>query len=232
MLNHDKYKSTMLKILKEIYSDTSLGPVLGFKGGTAALLFYDLNRFSVDLDFDLLDESKEQEVFDKIEKIVSKIGEVKEARIKRYTIFFLLSFEKNEVNIKVEISRRSPELKSEYSLQDFMGISMLVMNKDDMFANKLVALVDRKKPVNRDIYDVWFFLEHHWDFNVALIEDRAGCTVQEYLRKCVEHLENVDNKFILDGIGDLVTEKQKNWIKQNLIKDTIFALKVRAESLK
>ena len=48
----------LLMILKDIYSDTTLAPFLGFKGGTAAMLFYGLDRNSVDLDFDLLDESK------------------------------------------------------------------------------------------------------------------------------------------------------------------------------
>ena len=34
------HKSIMLKILKDIYADTNIGPVLGFKGGTAAYMFY------------------------------------------------------------------------------------------------------------------------------------------------------------------------------------------------
>ena len=55
-LDYSKHKSILLQILKDIYSDTSIAPYLGFKGGTAALLFYDLPRNSVDLDFDLLDE--------------------------------------------------------------------------------------------------------------------------------------------------------------------------------
>ena len=52
------HKTVLFQILKDIYADTTLSPFLGFKGGTAALMFYGLNRFSVDLDFDLLDETK------------------------------------------------------------------------------------------------------------------------------------------------------------------------------
>ena len=66
-LNYSIHKNIQLQILKEIYTDTTIAPLLGFKGGTAALMFHDLNRFSVDLDFDLLasggaeglDENKE-----------------------------------------------------------------------------------------------------------------------------------------------------------------------------
>lgn len=52
------HKNMLLHILKDIYSDQVMGSIMGFKGGTAALLFYDLPRFSVDLDFDLLDHTQ------------------------------------------------------------------------------------------------------------------------------------------------------------------------------
>lgn len=38
--------------------------ILGFKGGTAAYIFYDLNRFSTDLDFDLTKRLGESEFAD------------------------------------------------------------------------------------------------------------------------------------------------------------------------
>ena len=47
------HKTILFQILKDIYSNTAISPYLGFKGGTAALMFYGLDRFSVDLDFDL-----------------------------------------------------------------------------------------------------------------------------------------------------------------------------------
>ena len=42
-------------ILKDIYADITINSLLGFKGGTCAYFFYNLPRFSVDLDFDLLE---------------------------------------------------------------------------------------------------------------------------------------------------------------------------------
>ena len=53
-LDTAKHKNILIKILKDIYTDATISPILGFKGGTAATFFYDLDRFSVDLDFDLL----------------------------------------------------------------------------------------------------------------------------------------------------------------------------------
>ena len=58
MLDIQKHKFILVSILKDIYSDVSLGSIFGFKGGTAFYLFYNLPRFSVDLDFNLLDIKK------------------------------------------------------------------------------------------------------------------------------------------------------------------------------
>ena len=52
-LNISTHKTVLFQILKDIYSDSLVAPFLGFKGGTAAVMFYGLDRFSVDLDFDL-----------------------------------------------------------------------------------------------------------------------------------------------------------------------------------
>lgn len=54
MFDINRHKFFMVQLLKEIYSDPELATCLGFKGGTALMLFYDLPRFSTDLDFDLL----------------------------------------------------------------------------------------------------------------------------------------------------------------------------------
>ena len=73
-LNIATHKTILFQILKDIYSDTNISPFLGFKGGTAALMFYGLDRFSVDLDFDLLDESREDQVFEQVISIVKQYG--------------------------------------------------------------------------------------------------------------------------------------------------------------
>ncbi len=106
MLNVMRHKIVLIEILKRIYDDPELRTALGFKGGTAAMLFYDLPRFSVDLDFDLLDESKKELVFGKLSILLAKLGVLRQAIEKRYTLFFLISYEKGENVIKVEVSKR------------------------------------------------------------------------------------------------------------------------------
>lgn len=83
-LDISAHKTILFHILKDIYSDTRIAPFLGFKGGTAALLFYGLDHFSVDLDFDLLDEDQEEIVFAQVTNIVGKYGKIREANRKRF----------------------------------------------------------------------------------------------------------------------------------------------------
>ncbi|HAI74000.1 MAG TPA: hypothetical protein DCS28_03555 [Candidatus Moranbacteria bacterium] len=230
MLNWELHKTAMVEILKDIYETLSVAPYLGFKGGTAAYLFYDLPRYSVDLDFDLLSEEKEKVVFVELEKILSKHGEIMEKHIKRYTIFFLLSYGKNERNIKIEISRRGSAGK--FLVKDYLGISMKVMEPGDMFACKLAALADRKKTASRDFFDVHCFFSKHWDINKETIVKKTKKNILDYIEKSIEILEKFDNKYILQGLGELLDAKQKDWVKNNLKKDLIFQLKLYREGLK
>ena len=74
----NRHKFLMMQILKDIYSDAMLASVLGFKGGTALMFFYQLPRFSVDLDFNLLDVSEQEEVFKLVRGILLKYGKIHE----------------------------------------------------------------------------------------------------------------------------------------------------------
>jgi len=227
-LDYSKHKNILLQILKDIFSDTSLAPYLGFKGGTAAFMFYDLNRNSVDIDLDLLDESKEEEVFEKIQKIAENYGKIVDARIKRFNLITIISYDQKSQNIKIEVNRR--DFGSKYELKTFLGISMLVMVQEDVFANKLMAMYERIGKTSRDIYDVYFFAKNDWPINKKLVEERAKMPFKEVLIKCIELLEKTDNRHILDGLGEMLTESQKDWTRAKLKSETIFLLKLALEN--
>ncbi len=229
-LNITSHKNILIKILKDIYTDTSLGLLLGFKGGTAAYLFYGLDRFSVDLDFDLLDQTKRQEVLDKVGNIAQKYGIIKEKRDKRYNLFVLLSYSNEAQNVKIEINKRN--FDSHYEVKSYLGISMLVMKQEDMFAHKLVAMTERKKTISRDIYDVHFFLNNNWEINREIVEERMEMKFVGYLQKCIKFVENFSDNKILAGMGELLDEKQKIWVKTKLKKDTVFLLKLMLDNQK
>lgn len=227
-LSISHHRNILLQILKDIYSDTEISPFLGFKGGTAAYIFYSLPRFSVDLDFDLLDENKTEVIFERIKEIIKNYGQVKEARKKRFNLFFLLSYEERAQNIKVEINRRL--FGSEYEIKTHLGISMKVMKKEDMFAHKLVAMYERMGKTNRDIYDVWFFLKNNWMLNRGIVEKRSNTEFGSFIKKIISSLEEIKEQNILQGIGELLDKKQKAWAKTHLKQDTLFLLKLMLEN--
>lgn len=226
-LNISTHNSILLKVLKDIYSDPTISTVLGFKGGTAAVLFYGLDRFSVDLDFDLLDAEKEDYVFGRVKTILEKYGKLKEANKKRFNLFYMLSYDQKDINaqnVKVEINRR--EFGSKYEIFSTLGISMQVMVKEDMAAHKLCAMYERIGKSNRDIFDVQFFLSHDWSVNKKIVEDRMGVSYKEFLQKCIDQVEKFEARDILGGMGELLNEKQKDWARAKLKPEVLFSLRL------
>jgi predicted nucleotidyltransferase component of viral defense system len=222
------HKTILFQILKDINSDTAISPYLGFKGGTAALMFYGLDRFSVDLDFDLLDDDQADPVFGRVMKIVQRHGAIKEAHKKRFSLLIILSYEDKARRIKVEINRR--QLGSRYEIKTYLGVSMQVMVIEDMFAHKLMAMYERIDKTSRDIYDVWFFLKSRFPINKQIVENRAEMSFDQLVNRCIDQLEKMSNRHILDGMGELLTTSQKDWAKARLREDTINLLKLRIEA--
>lgn len=229
MLDAHQHTNLLIKILKDIFTNPFLSSIVGFKGGTAVFLFYNLSRLSVDLDFDLLDINKKDEAFEVIKSILEAYGTLKAAHKKRYSLFFLLSYA-NKVagaqNIKVEINLR--DFGSHYESKSYLSIPMIAMVPADMVAHKMVAMLERIGTANRDIFDVWFFLHNNWPINKEIIEQRTQMPYVQFIQKCIDVLEKIDRKSILSGLGELLTEKQKVWVKAKLIDETIFLLKLAA----
>lgn len=224
-LSKDLHRNTFVDILRAIYSDPLLRNNLGFKGGTAAMLFYKLPRFSVDLDFDLLDPEKKEEVFTKLGQVLPQFGTVIEASDKYYTLFFLLSYKKGERGLKVEISKRI--VKSAYAPKNFLGISMLVMKEEDMVAGKLAALLTRKRFATRDMFDLWFFFKENWQINEEFLKAKSDLSLAQALKKAQTVVKNVKPTGLLAGLGELLDNKQKAFVKDKLQDELIFQLKLR-----
>ena len=129
----------MLQILKEIYSDAELALCLGFKGGTALMFFYGLPRFSVDLDFNLLDITREELVYEKLRAILSKYGKIADEAMKFYGPIIVLDYGVGERKLKVEVTNRVYD--NHYEIKNLLGISINVLVESDMFAHKLLSLI-------------------------------------------------------------------------------------------
>ncbi len=226
MFNIAKHKTLLLQILKDIYTDITIASSLGFKGGTACFIFHGLPRFSTDLDFDILENGQSDVIFEKMGKILEKYGKIKDKHKKRNTLFFLLSYGDGSKNIKVEISLRN--FGSKYEIKKYLGIPMLVMIEKDIFAHKLVALTERKQIAGRDLYDIWFFLKKEWEINHEIVEKRTEMSFSDYLGKCIDFIEErINKRNVLSGLGELLDENQKDFVKEKIKDEVIFLLKDR-----
>lgn len=225
-MNITKHKSYLIRILKDIYDDVELGNLLGFKGGTALMFFYQLPRFSVDLDFHLIQSEKQDLAFEKIRSIVLKYGKIHDEAIKHYGLIIVLDYGSGERKLKVEISNR--QFSNHYELKNLLGISMRVMTRPDMFAHKVCALLDRSSFTNRDLFDCWFFMQQQTAINKQIVEERMKKSLADYLQDCIVHLEKMSDKNILQGLGELLDEDLKKFVKTKLRIETIALFKIYA----
>ncbi|GAP72046.1 hypothetical protein SAMD00024442_22_40 [Candidatus Symbiothrix dinenymphae] len=217
----------MVQVLKDIYSDAELANCLCFKGGTALMFFYELPRFSVDLDFNLLTPDTSDAVYQKIRKIVLKYGKIHDEAQKFYGSIIVLDYGIAERKLKIEISNRPGN--NEYDICNLLGINIKVMTLSNMFSNKLCALLDRSSVINRDIFDCWFFMSRQTPINQEIVEQRMVKSLPNYLQECIDAMENLPNKSLLDGLGELVNPDIKAFIRNKLRTETITLLKFYKE---
>jgi predicted nucleotidyltransferase component of viral defense system len=227
MTNTVKHKFYMTQVLKDIYTDAELANCLGFKGGTASMFFYELPRFSVDLDLNLLVPEKGDIVYQKIRKIVLKYGKIHDEAQKFYGSIIVLDYGIAERKLKIEFSNR--QSNDEYEVRNLLGINIKVMSLGDMFSHKLCAILDRSSVTNRDIFDCWFFMSRQTPVNQTIIEQRMGKPLSDYLQDCIDAIENLPNKSLLDGLGELVNQEFKTFIRNKLRTEILTLLRFYKE---
>lgn len=224
MFDINAHKYYLVRILKDIYSDNLLSSVLGFKGGTAHMLFYNLPRFSVDLDFNLLDKTESELVFQKVRKILSAYGNIKDEAQKHYGLLLVLNYGMNNSNLKLEISNR--EYNDRYQNLNYLGILIKVMHIEDMFTHKLCALTDRKSIASRDVFDIYYFLKDNIKMNYEIIKQRTNMEMPEYIDYSISIIKSIKKTSMLNGIGELVDEDAKHFVKNKLQDETIHLLQI------
>ncbi len=235
-LNKTEHRRVMLKVLGKISNDSLLANNLGFKGGTACYFLYGLGRFSVDLDFDIIDEKKEKIVTKRLLKILSKYGSIKT----KTSIKLIYSDEYQALKIDLS-SRYKNNTLNTYEVKDIVsGLALKVLRKEDIFAHKLIALIDRsvssasndKFIANRDLYDINFFFKNNWKFNKQIIEQQTGKKTREYLEEVKKFIEKYSKKSnILDRLGELVDEQKREWVKNNLKNEVLRQLAIEIKIL-
>jgi predicted nucleotidyltransferase component of viral defense system len=224
MLVIQKHEQVLKNILRDIYTNPNLQSSLAFKGGTCLYMFYGLDRFSVDLDFNLLAAKLDDKL---LTGIIKQQLVISEATNKHFTWLWLGSYESAQQKVKIEVSKRSyPDV---YVNKDFYGLTVPTLEPSCMFAHKLCAITDRKKLQNRDLYDAHFMFSRNFEINKEIIKLRTGKTLKAYFVELIGFIETrVNESSILDGLGELLTDAQKDSTKSTLKRDLLFDLKSRS----
>jgi len=179
------------QILKAL-SLSTFNDSLSFLGGTCLRFAYGINRFSEDLDFDLV--KKENFSIEDLMVDVTKRLELQgfqvDARTKTteniYIIFFRfqnvlqefgLNVQGNEkILIRFEIDFNPYEnIHTETKFSDSFNerFPMLVNSLDTLFAQKVVAIVFRPYQKGRDFYDLaWFLSQKNLEPNYAIFAEK------------------------------------------------------------
>lgn len=223
MLHVPKHEQVLKNILRDIYTNSNLQASLAFKGGTCLYMFYGLDRFSIDLDFNVRTETFDDTA---LNDIIEKHLRVLDRENKRNTWFWLGSYEKAFQKVKVEVSKR--DYPDQYVNQDFYGLTVPTMEPSCMFAHKLCAITDRKRLQNRDLYDAHFMFSKNFEIDEEIIKLRTGKTTKEYFTDLIPFIEEkVTTSNVLDGLGELLTDQQKDSVRATLKRDILFDLKSR-----
>lgn len=183
------------------------------------MFFHNLPRFSVDLDFNLINAYYEDQVYDAVRTILLKYGKIHDEAKKFYGPILVLDYGAGDRKLKVEISKR--DFGDKYIIANLLGLNIKLMAKENMFAHKLCAMLDRNEITNRDIFDCWFYMENRTPINRKVVKQRMGKSLEAYLQDCIDRLNSMSDRGMLNGLGELMDEDMKKFVKTKLRKETI-----------
>lgn len=172
------------QLLKEINRHPMLREGLVLKGGTAInFLYFRYPRLSVDLDFNFIagikkeEKDKESPKIDEALRTIFKFEKYECENISDYGLnqYFLKYINssgnidriKVEINLLHRLSLLGVEKRRFLSPFNKVGLEVNTLKGPELFAGKILALVDRLTP--RDLYDIYILLREKIKLNRTLL---------------------------------------------------------------
>jgi predicted nucleotidyltransferase component of viral defense system len=203
---------------------------LAFKGGTFAYFFYDLDRFSTDIDLDVMDGNLDAELLESFTNFLCSQGEVKVEYENPIGYRYRLSYDNDSLPIKIDLNARIWK-SNKYEIVNMRGISLYAMDKGSIFGNKLFAASQRIAA--RDLRDIHFFFRKVFPINKEVIEERIDVyeyqkehnvnTYTDYIKYLASFIaKNITSKHIVDAnLGVVLTDEQKHRARKYLKEEII-----------
>lgn len=226
------HKSYLHRLLMEIVDQPLMAQTLAFKGGSCAAMLGYLDRFSVDLDFDVLKGADEDQLRKLFHQVFDWLGLSVTLEFDK-VLFFQLQYPSSpgkRSNLKVSANNIVVEA-NEYKVHYFPEIDRLVNSQtiETMFANKLVAVMDRyaqhQTIAGRDIYDIHHFFIQGYPYNGAVIRERTGLEPKEYFGQLIDFIKkHITQKIINEDLNSLLPNRQFQQVRKILIPETLSIL--------
>jgi len=234
------HKAQLYRLLIRLLDDTEIASNIFFKGGTCSTMLGFLDRFSVDLDFDLKKRSNKNKLRKRLYKVFNDLNLKIKDESKNALQFFLLyqAPEGQRNTIKLDILD-NPFETIDYHPQYLKDIDRMAIcqTKESIIANKLVAITDRYKKrktiAGRDVYDIHFFLSHGFNYKKEIIKERTNKSVLLYLQELKMFIRTkITQKIINQDLNFLLSYKQFNGIRKTLKIETLILIEDEIKYLK
>ncbi len=235
-----RHEAYMYRLLAEIFDNKLLAANVFFKGGTCARMLGHLDRFSVDLDFDLKERIDKKALRNSLYLIFKNLGfEIKDESKKALQFFLKYPSSSRKRNtIKLELLDKIYKAnKYEARYLSPIDRTAVCQTIDTMFGHKLVALIDRYEQggsiAGRDVYDVHYFFMQGYDYNSEVIKERRGVSALEYfqdLRKFIS--DKVVRKTLREDLNVLLDYEKFKQIDKYLKQETLNFIDAEIKNLK
>ncbi len=180
---------------------------LVFGGDTMLRLCHGLNRYSVDLDFYLKDQTAHDRFFQKITSEFAGPFVVTDSHNKRNTILQEIKHERYGMKLKIEINKMrrftAYQTTIAFSPHAAMQVHVDTVPLKDMMNNKIEALLSRKEI--RDAFDIEFLLRRE----VVFPEDRQKASA---VLKTIQAFKK--NDFYVK-LGSLLSPDDRAYYREN-----------------
>lgn len=226
------HKAWLFRVLTEILDNSILSQSVYFKGGTAAAMLGFLDRFSIDLDFDLKKNTNKKILDKQLMQIFSHL-DISVKQKSRRSLFYILKYRpstnlRNTLKLSLVDSALKSNVYQPFYLQEIDRYSSC-QTKETMFSNKLVAVIDRyqkyRSIAGRDIYDVHYFFMHGCRYLPAVIKERTGKNAPSYLKELKGFIEKkVTDRIISEDLSFLLSYEKFLSVKKILKKETLMFL--------
>ncbi len=210
-----------MELLKRI-SQSPLKPYLVFKGGTALHLFYNMNRYSEDLDFSLSKEKKGKDILTELEEL-AKDTEITDSIVKRNTALLEIrfSYERRNLKMKMEINFNDiteGEIKTLYSIFSPRSFNIQVVKTEYLVGQKVRAFIERGKA--RDLFDLWFMMKTKMPFNFTIIAALTQIPLKSLIATIEQKIDRFSERQIITDLNPFIPLGQRKWTREKLISET------------